>query len=60
MFAVSVGDGIGDGDGSGDGDGEVTVAVLGLLPHATTRKPTAIAARNDLSILKVLLLDWSE
>jgi len=62
MFVVSVGDGIGDGDGSGDGDGdgEVTVAVLGLLPHATTRKPTAIAARNDLSILKVLLLDWSE
>jgi hypothetical protein len=46
MFFVSVADGLGSGDG-------VTAAVLGLLPHATTRMPTAIAARKDLSILKV-------
>jgi hypothetical protein len=49
MFFVSVVDGVGSGDGVGD----ATVAVPGLLPHATTRKPTAIAARTDLSILKV-------
>jgi hypothetical protein len=48
IFLVSVGDGVGSGDGVGVG----TVAVPGLLPHATKRKPMAIAARNDLSILK--------
>ena len=52
MFLVSSGDGV----GIGEGVGEVAVAVLGLPPHATTRKPTAITARRDLSILKVLLL----
>jgi hypothetical protein len=49
MFLVSVGEGVGNGDGVGVG----AVAVLGLLPHATTRRPTASAARSDLSILKV-------
>jgi len=48
MFLVLVGDGVGIG-----GDGVGTVAVPGLLPHAITRRPAAIAARNDLSILKV-------
>jgi hypothetical protein len=48
MFVVSTEDGVGSDDGVGVG----TVAVPGLLPHATTRKPTAIAARTDLSILK--------
>jgi hypothetical protein len=50
MFFVSSGDGVGSG---GEGVGEVAVAVLGLPPHATRRKPTAIAARRDLSILKL-------
>src|SRR5487761_165930 len=46
MLLVSVG----DGDGSG-GEGVGTTAA-GLLPQATTRRPTAIAATMDLSILK--------
>jgi hypothetical protein len=49
MFLVSVTEGVGSGDKVGVG----AVAVLGLPPHATTRRPTAIAAGNDLSILKV-------
>jgi len=47
MFFVSVGAGVGSGEGVG------TTAVLGLPPHAATRKPTAIAVRKDLLILKV-------
>jgi len=50
MSLVSSGDGVGIG---GDGVGDVAVAVLGLPPHATTRKPNAIAASRDLSIFKV-------
>jgi hypothetical protein len=50
MFLVLAGDGVGSGDGVGDG---AVAVVLGLLPHATTRRPAAIAASKDLSILKV-------
>jgi hypothetical protein len=49
MFLVSVGAGVGSGDGVGVG----TVAVVGLPPHATTRRLTASAASKGLSILKV-------
>jgi hypothetical protein len=51
---VSAGDGVGSDDGVGvETVGVEAVAVLGLLPHATTRRPAAIAATKDLSILKV-------
>jgi hypothetical protein len=50
MFLVSNGDGVGIG---GEGVGDVAVAVLGLPPQPATRKPTAIAAKRDLSILKL-------
>ena len=48
MFLVSVAAGVGSGDGVGD-----VALALGLPPHATTSRPAAMAARNDLSILKV-------
>jgi hypothetical protein len=50
MFLVSNGDGVGIG---GEGVGDLAVAALGLPPHAAMRKPAAIAARRDLSILKL-------
>jgi hypothetical protein len=49
MFLVSVGAGVGIG-----GDGVGTLAVPELPPpHATRRKPAAIAAKNDLEVLMI-------